>query len=121
MKTGYYTASAGEVRLFVKVSMHVMEDSISVEITGGEKPHVGCVILALPEKDTRSLIVDGHKDHELALPLAEELCKLTGLTVSMSAGIHIDRAEKFEIIALIANAREAFDMLLVNNPCHFVD
>ena len=111
MKTGYYAASAGEGRLFVKVAMHVMEDSISAEITGGEKPHVGCVILAQPEKTARSLVIDGHRDHELALSLAEELCRMTGLAVGMSAGIHIDRAESAEIAALLTNAREAFDLL----------
>ncbi|MCL2026245.1 MAG: hypothetical protein FWG92_05510 [Leptospirales bacterium] len=112
MKAGYYAASAGEGRLFVKVSLHVMEDSISAEITGGEKPHVGCVILALPGESARSLLVEGHRDHDLALPLAEELCRLTGFTVSMSAGIHIDRAESAEIAALLANAREAFDKVM---------
>jgi len=111
MKTGYYAASVGEGRLLVKVAIHVMEDSISAEITGGEKPHVGCVILALPEKTARSLVIDGHRDHELALPLAEELCRMTGLAVGMSAGIHIDRAENAEIAALSANAREAFNVL----------
>ena len=52
------------------------------------------------------------KYHELALPLAEELCRITGLAVSMSAGIHIDRAESAEIAALSLNSREAFDALL---------
>lgn len=112
MKAGYYSATAGEGRLSVKVALHVMEDSISAEITGGEKPHVGCVILALPGMSAKSLVVDGHRDHELALPLAEELCRITGLAVSMSAGIHIDRAESAEIAALSLNSREAFDALL---------
>lgn len=118
IRKGNYKASAGLSRYYVEVSAHVMEDSISLEITGGEKPHVGCVVLAMPEDDSargcdlKMLTVPEHKDHLLAGPLAEELCRKTGYTVSVSAGIHIDNAKADEIRILIDNARKALDIVI---------
>ena len=115
---GTYRAKEGSGRYIVEVALRVMQDSISMEITGGEKPHVGCVILATPTEseaagcNLQMLTLPEHKDHVLAAPLAEELCLRTGYTISVSAGIHIDNAEKHEIIMLTENARKALDNVL---------
>lgn len=75
-------------------------------LIGGESPHVGGVVLAVPRPsltgegcscDCWLCPVPGHKDLEVAVHLAQRICKLTGTTVSLTAGIHIDNAKNEDL------------------------
>ncbi|MGI6119129.1 MAG: hypothetical protein ACOYIB_00885 [Desulfosporosinus sp.] len=68
-------------------------------LTGGEKPHVGGVVLALPRpslsgegwsSDVYIMPVPGHKDVDLAKKAADILARELRLPVSITAGIHSD-------------------------------
>ncbi len=78
-------------------------------LTGGETPHVGGVVLAVPRPsltgqgascDIWLIPVPGHLDNDVAAPLAKELCKRLGVPISLTSGIHVDHAT-LEDIALI--------------------
>jgi hypothetical protein len=121
LKQGKFSAVSGTGRYGVLLSMNVMADGIWALVTGGERAHVGGVVLSVPRKsfagagiscDTWIVPVPGHRDTDLAAPLAEELCRRTGCTVSMSAGIHIENATKEEILILKENAARAFASVL---------
>lgn len=80
-------------------------------LTGGESPHVGGVVLAIPRRsltgegssaDLYLTPVPGHKDLEAAAPLAKSLAGRLGTPVSLTAGIHVDDASG-EIIGEILN------------------
>lgn len=76
-------------------------------LTGGESPHVGGVVLAVPRVslsgsdaascDIYSVPVPGHLDNEMGRFVADLLCRATGSVVSLSSGIHIDHAEPGEL------------------------
>ncbi|MBZ5587884.1 MAG: hypothetical protein LAO05_04920 [Acidobacteriia bacterium] len=77
---------------------------LSVTITGGDRPHVGCVVLARPHPSTGDprrtsvtssvLAVPPHREEALARPLAEKLATELGATVVVAAGVHTDRLGK---------------------------
>lgn len=111
----------GDERYKITISAVLTSDGISATITGGEKPHVGGAAVSTPRKslagdriscDTWVCPVPGHKDTEVAVPIAEMICRETGQPVVVVAGIHIDRAEEREIAILVDNSREAAMLLL---------
>lgn len=73
---------------------------IQVLILGGESPHIGCSVLAVPRQSlsgsgktscTSSVInASGHKDEELVRRIAEKTCMNCGCVVSASGGFHVD-------------------------------
>ncbi len=81
-------------------------------LTGGEAPHVGGVVLAVPRPsltgqgascDIWLIPVPGHLDNDVAAPLAKELCKRLGVPVSLTSGIHVDDATPEDIALIKAN------------------
>jgi len=69
-------------------------------LVGGGKEHIGSVVLAVPRpslinpekiSSTVSLLnVAGHKDDEIARPLAEALCVASNQPVVVIVGVHYD-------------------------------
>lgn len=121
MYTEEVKVSYGEGRYKIDISSVITANGISITVTGGEKPHVGGMALSVPRKslssdrtscDTWVSPVPGHKDTEVAVPVAEMVCLETGQTTAVVAGIHIDRAEEREIRQLVENSREAARLLI---------
>lgn len=92
-------------------------------LTGGELPHVGGVVVASPRPKTSGvgltcdlwvICVPGHKDSELAQPLAKRLCVATGQTISLTAGLHVEHASQADIQNLCDNCRQAVEQYLVS-------
>lgn len=75
-------------------------DDVVVTLTGGERPHVGCLVLAQPHaaghgpsrvRVTSTVVaIPPHREEALARPLAERLALELGATVVVSAGVHED-------------------------------
>ena len=73
---------------------------LTVTVTGGDRPHVGCVVLARrpagPDEPKRGsvtssvLTLDGHREEALARPLAERLAEALRATVVVAAGVHTE-------------------------------
>lgn len=92
-----------------------MGEDLVLMLTGGNKPHIGAVALAIPYKQTSSsslLTVYGHKDGEIAKPLAEQVSKKIKKTVIVIVGIHLDNATKLDINKLVNNANSEVDKFL---------
>ena len=113
--------SYGAGRYEIYITSVITGDGISVIITGGEKPHVGGTALCVPRKslagdtvsyDTWITPVPGHKDVEIAVPVAQKVCLETGQTTAVVAGIHIDKPEAREIRLLVENSGEAAKLLI---------
>lgn len=78
-----------------------------VLLSGGEKPHIGCTVLAVPRlslkqdgsiSSTASVInVTGHKDEILCRYLAEKLCAEKQSVVVCSGGFHMDHMTEEQI------------------------
>jgi hypothetical protein len=81
-------------------------------LTGGEVPHVGGVVLAVPRAslsgqgrscDMWLIPVPGHLDHEVAAPLVRRLCVQLNEPISLTAGIHVERATNEDITLIREN------------------
>ena len=92
---------------------------VVVAIGGGECPHVGCVVLAVPSpKPGRTepspsisvLTIPPHKEEPIARPVAENLCRRLGRVTVVTAGVHedgIDRAGIEVYLRLAGDLAEA--------------
>ena len=79
-------------------------DDVVVAIGGGDRPHVGCVVLAVPSPkgpagdhtpSVSVLTIPPHKEEPIARPVAEALCRRLGGAIVVTAGVHetgIDRS-----------------------------
>ncbi len=76
-----------------------MGEDLALCVMGGDKPHIGCVALAIPRPsltgEGQSATVSvlnrtGHKDDSIAVDAVHRLAAMTGGVVSASVGIHLD-------------------------------
>ena len=90
-------------------------------LTGGEAPHVGGVVLAVPRASLKGegvgcdcwvSPVPGHKDAEVAASVAKMLCVALNVPVSITAGIHMDAATPGDIAAIVGNCERAGEKML---------
>lgn len=111
-----FTEGSGRTR--VRLQLTAAGEDWQVLLTGGERPHIGAVVLAVPRPSLRGsgmscdcwvTPVTAHKDHLMAQPLAEKLCLACGRTVAVSAGLHVDRAAPEELRQFERNCRAAAD------------
>ncbi|HHW42314.1 hypothetical protein GFC01_01875 [Desulfofundulus thermobenzoicus] len=119
------THTAGEGKHRVQLQATFTEEGIILTILGGEKPHIGAMVLAEPRPSladpaltscTTTVVPRlGHKDDEIARPLAEELARRSGQPVVAVAGLHVEKAQKEDIDLLVKHAREAMAELLRNS------
>ncbi|WP_337998921.1 hypothetical protein [Desulforamulus reducens] len=97
-------------------------EGLVCQLYGGEKYHVGAVVLSIPRPSLQDSVqissnssvlpLLGHKDDEIAKPLAESLAIYFKEPVVMVAGIHIDHATKEEINNIIKNCWQAAKKLM---------
>lgn len=116
------TIQAGQGRFQVTLTVHETGGhGLECLLTGGELPHVGGVAVACPRPKTSGtgltcdmwvISLPGHKDAELAQPLAKRLCVASGQAVSLTAGLHIDHAGQADIQALCDSCRQAVERYL---------
>ena len=86
-------------------------DDIVLILAGGDKPHIGCVVQAVPRPSltndgsisvTSSVLnLTGHKDGFLCRKLAEKRCRETGRIVVCTGGVHIENITKEQIHKLL--------------------
>jgi hypothetical protein len=94
-------------------------DDVVVAIGGGDRPHVGCVVLAVPSPkgpatehapSVSVLTIPPHKEEPIARPLAEAVCRRLGAVAVVTAGVHeagIDRCGIEVYLRLGAELAEA--------------
>ena len=93
-------------------------EDLSVLLYGGDKPHIGCTVLAVPRLSlsgdgsvscTSSVInLTGHKDEQICRYAAETLCKKYQAAVSCTGGFHVDGITSGQIRELM----EKLDVIL---------
>lgn len=99
------------------ITIEICEKAIGKDLvltlSGGEKPHIGCVVQAVPRPSlsgdgtisvTSSVInLTGHKDEFLCRRLAENRCRETGKVVVCTGGVHMDHITGEQIEELLKN------------------
>lgn len=116
------TASAGTGRHHVEGAAVATGSGLTISLTGGDRPHVGAVGLGVPRPSRRQpgrtsatssvLTVTGHRDDELAKPLAELAASRLGQVVVVVVGLHVNDATAEDIARLSENAWQAAERLL---------
>jgi len=97
-------------------------EGLIILATGGEKPHVGAVAIAIPRPSLKdsgqtsvtlsSFTLVGHKDHVIANEIAETIAKEFNEVTVAIAGMHIENAEEKDIRQLVANSKKALENLI---------
>ncbi len=73
-------------------------EDLVVSVGGGDRPHVGCVVLAVPRggeggsATVSVLALPRHRDEAIARPMAETLAARLGAVTVVSAGVHEEGA-----------------------------
>jgi len=73
---------------------------------GGEKSHIGGIVICEPKKETQVIGFEGHYDYIVLQPIAEKAYKKYKTRVVALGGVHIDNASKEEIEKLVENCKE---------------
>ncbi len=82
------------------VQGHKIGEEYCIHVSGGERPHIGCVVLAIPRSSlhdpdvtsaTSSVLnVIGHKDECICRRLAEAVAKRKNAVAVCVGGFHMD-------------------------------
>ncbi|MDD6651476.1 MAG: hypothetical protein PUE49_04670 [Eggerthellales bacterium] len=105
----------------MQVSVTFMGDDCCIAIYGGDKPHVGCTVLAVPRPSLTGqgtsatvsvLNATGHKDDFLATAVAKEVASRTNSTVTCCAGVHVDNATPQIIESIVQSASQIADIVI---------
>jgi hypothetical protein len=96
--------SEGKGRTQIRLGIEGFGSDIYLELIGGST-HLGCAVLCEPGQKAKSITLGNHKEHVVAVPLAEAAAKKYNKTVAVLAGIHIDNATPEEIEEIKRNCR----------------
>jgi gallate decarboxylase subunit D len=73
---------------------------------GGERSHIGGVVIVEPGKKADAIRLTGHYDDVVLKPIAEAACKKYKTKVVAVGGVHVDNATKREIDLLVENCKK---------------
>ncbi len=114
--------SAGDGRHRVMCTAIRIGQDVTIQIQGGERPHIGAVAMAIPRPSLQNpaklsatasvLTVTGHKEDELARAISLQLAAELSCVVVVLAGVHIDGADENDIAKIIANSNQVAQMLV---------
>ncbi|MBQ7704712.1 MAG: hypothetical protein IJT73_04690 [Selenomonadaceae bacterium] len=101
----------------IKFEIKSVGEDILILVTGGDKPHIGSAVLAIPRPSLRDdteisctssvLNVTGHKDEKICRYLAETFCRKYNAVTICTGGFHCDNLTAEQIQEVI-NACKIF-------------
>jgi hypothetical protein len=83
----------------VKLKLEVLKagEDLCILVTGGDKPHIGAVSLTSRNNETKTIVIENHKEYVINEFFTEELKLFFSGNVAICSGIHIDNITKKEI------------------------
>ena len=96
-------------------------DDVVVAVGGGDRPHVGCVVLAVPtpgrgptgfSPSTSVLTIPPHKEEPIARAVAECVCRRLGRVTVVTAGVHEDEIDRDGIMTYLRLGEELADAVV---------
>lgn len=97
------TAGKGKYKVWLKEISH--GNDLVLFLGGGERTHIGSIVLCEPGKEPITLNRKGHFDWMVAKPIAKKISNKKMKPVVCIAGIHLDKATKEEIRLLKENCK----------------
>ena len=98
------TSGEGKYKVFLEKKK--IDDDLIYIIGGGERSHIGGVVICEPNKESRIIRLEGHYDDIVLKPIAEAACKKYNKRVAAIGGVHVDNASEEEIDLLVKNCKE---------------
>jgi gallate decarboxylase subunit D len=98
------TSGKGKYKVWLK--QQKIGDDLVFFLGGGEKSHIGGVVIAEPGKTANSIRLIGHYDDVVLKPIAQAAAKKYKTKVVAIGGVHVDNATKQEIALLVKNCLE---------------
>ena len=98
--------TSGEGKYKVFLNRISLEDDIIFVLGGGEKSHIGGIVICEPEKEPNLIKFSNHYDTIVLRPIAEAACRKYKTKVVAIGGVHVDNASKEEIEILVKNCKE---------------
>jgi hypothetical protein len=98
--------TSGRGKYKVWLSSHRIGDDLVFFLGGGQRAHVGGVVIAQPGKKVKTVRLTGHYDDIVLKPIAETACKKYKTKVIAVGGVHVDNATKEEITLLVKNCEK---------------
>jgi gallate decarboxylase subunit D len=106
------TGSTGQGRHRVWFERHSqLHDDLVYIVGGGDRSHVGCVVLKVPGEESKVVTRGTHKEHHILVPIAEVASERYGVTVVVTGGVHIDDASPEDITLIVKNCENLHSML----------
>lgn len=119
-----FSVGAGRHRIWGSALFSV--GGVSVNLLGGDAPHIGAVAVAIPRASrarpgrrsatTSVYALVGHKDDELARSMASDLARHLAMTAVVTAGVRLRQARSSDIAAVVRNAMDAVKAILARAP-----
>ena len=97
--------TSGRGKYKVWLQRHLIGDDLVFFLGGGERPHIGGVVIAEPGKKVKSIRLTGHYDDIVLRPIAEAACKKYKKKIIAVGGVHVDNATKEEIDLVVQNCK----------------
>ena len=97
--------TSGEGKYKVWIEEKKIGDGILYILGGGERTHIGGIVVCEPDKPPEVIRLEGHYDDIVLKPIAEMACKKYKTKVVALGGVHIDNASKEDIDKLVENCR----------------
>ena len=98
--------TSGEGKYKVFLEKRQQNSDLIFILGGGERSHIGGVVICEPGKKSQIIRLEGHFDDIVLKPIAEEACKKYNTKVVAVGGVHVDNATKQEIDKLVNNCKE---------------
>jgi len=103
------TSGEGKYKVFLE-EKKIGDDLIYI-LGGGERSHIGGVVICEPGKKPKAIRLEGHYDDIVLKPIAEAACKKYNVKIVAVGGVHVDNASKDEIELLVRNCNNLIDNL----------
>ena len=107
---------------YLEARIEIVGDDLVVAVGGGERPHVGCVVLAQPHParggttkwsvSCSVLTIPPHKEEPIARGIAEKLAASLGRVAVVTAGVHDDNIDAEGIATYLRLAEELAEKLV---------
>ena len=98
------TSGEGKYKVFLEKKK--IDDDLIYILGGGEKSHIGGVVICEPDKESKVIRLEGHYDDIVLKLIAEAACKKYNKRVAAIGGVHVDNATEKEIDLLVKNCKE---------------
>jgi len=103
------TSGNGKNRVWLK-QVKIGDDRIYI-LGGGEKSHIGGVVICEPNKAPKIICLEGHYDYVVLEPIAKAACKKYNTNIIAIGGVHIDNISKDDIDKIVKNCKELVECI----------